>query len=125
MTSEKLTASEKNAYKEVISKMTTLENKEDASRLLLTLPDDVLKFYLTDFKIDEQTITVKDQLELMKLTSKKKGEKTTENALKLIDEMPKSVKKLVEPTIDMKEIKTIGFGLGLIYFISALLILLF
>ena len=34
--------------------------------------------------------------------------------------MPKSVKKLVEPTIDMKEIKTIGFGLGLIYFISAL-----
>ena len=120
MTSEKLTASEKNAYKEVISKMTTLENKEDASRLLLTLPDDILKFYLTDFKIDEQRITVKDQLELMKLTSKKKGEKSTENALKLIDEMPKSVKKLVEPTIDMKEIKTIGFGLGLIYFISAL-----
>ena len=74
MTSEKLTASEKNAYKEVISKMTTLENKEDASRLLLTLPDDVLKFYLTDFKIDEQRITVKDQLELMKLTSKMKGE---------------------------------------------------
>ena len=67
MTSEKLTASEKNAYKEVISKMTTLENKEDASRLLLTLPDDVLKFYLTDFKIDEQTITVKDQLELITL----------------------------------------------------------
>ena len=56
----------------------------------------------------------------MKLTSKMKGEKLTENALKLIDEMPKSVKKLVEPTIDMKEIKTIGFGLGLIYFISAL-----
>ena len=53
----------------------------------------------------------------MKLTSKMKGEKSTKNALKLIDEMPKSVKKLVEPTIDMKEIKTIGFGLGLIYFI--------
>ena len=120
MTSEKLTASEKNAYKEVVSKMTTLENKEDASKLLLTLPDNVLKFYLTDFKINGQTITVKDQLELMKLTSKMKGEKSTKNALKLIDEMPKSVKKLVEPTIDMKEIKTIGFGLGLIYFISAL-----
>ena len=120
MTSDKLTASEKNAYKEVISKMTTLESKEDASKLLLTLPDNVLKFYLTDFKIDGQTITVKDQLELMKLTSKMKGETSTENALKLIDEMPKSVKKLVEPTIDMKEIKNIGFGLGLIYFISAL-----
>ncbi len=120
MTSDKLTASEKNAYKEVISKMTTLENKEDASKLLLTLPDNVLKFYLTDFKIDGQTITVKDQLELMKLTSKMKGETSTENALTLIDEMPKSVKKLVEPTIDMKEIKNIGFGLGLIYFISAL-----
>ena len=120
MTSDKLTASEKNAYKEVVSKMTTLESKEDASKLLLTLPDNVLKFYLTDFKIDGQTITVKDQLELMKLTSKMKGEKSTENALTLIDEMPKSVKKLVEPTIDMKEIKNIGFGLGLIYFISAL-----
>ncbi len=120
MTSDKLTSSEKNAYKEVVSKMTTLESKEDASKLLLTLPDNVLKFYLTDFKIDGQTITVKDQLELMKLTSKMKGETSTENALKLIDEMPKSVKKLVEPTIDMKEIKNIGFGLGLIYFISAL-----
>ncbi len=120
MTSDKLTDKEKNEYKEVLSKMSTLENKEDASKLLLTLPDNVLKFYLTDFKIDGQTITVKDQLELMKLTSKMNGEKSTENALKLIDEMPKSVKKLVEPTIDMKEIKAIGFGLGLIYFISAL-----
>ena len=62
--SEKLTASEKNAYKEVISKMTTLENKEDASKLLLTLSDNVLKFYLVDFKINGQTITVEDQLEL-------------------------------------------------------------
>ncbi len=120
MTSDKLTDKEKKEYKEVLSKMSTLENKEDASKLLLTLPDNVLKFYLTDFKIDGQTITVKDQLELMKLTSKMNGEKSTENALKLIDEMPKSVKKLVEPTIDMKEIKTIGFGLGLLYFISAL-----
>ena len=120
MTSDKLSIEEKSKYKEVLSKMSTLENKEDASKLLLTLPNNVLKYYLADFKIDGQTITVKDQLELMKLTSKMKGEKSTENALKLIDEMPKSVKKLVEPTIDMKEIKTIGFGLGLIYFISAL-----
>ena len=120
MSSDKLSDKEKNEYKEVLGKMSALENKEDVSKLLLTLPDNVLKFYLNDFKIDGETITVKDQLELMKLTSKMKGEKSTENALKLIDEMPKSVKKLVEPTIDMKEIKTIGFGLGLIYFISAL-----
>ncbi len=120
MSSDKLSDKEKNEYKEVLGKMSTLENKEDASKLLLTLPDNILKFYLNDFKIDGETITVNDQLELMKLTSKMKGEKSTENALKLIDEMPKSVKKLVEPTIDMKEIKTIGFGLGLIYFISAL-----
>ena len=120
MSSDKLSDKEKNEYKEVLGKMSTLENKEDASKLLLTLPDNILKFYLNDFKIDGETITVNDQLELMKLTSKMKGEKSTENALKLIDEMPKSVKKLVEPTIDMKEIKTIGFSLGLIYFISAL-----
>ena len=119
MMSSEISDSEKAKFQKTMSLMSNANDKEK-SALFLSLPDNILKYFLEDITIDNTKINVNDQLALIKLYSKMNGEKKTEKALKLIDKMPKSVKKLVEPGIDMDTIKTLGITLGIIYLVSSL-----
>ena len=119
MMSSEISDDDKDKFQKVMSLMSSAKENEK-STLFLSLPDNILKYFLEDITIDNTKINIDDQLALIKLYSKMNGEKKTEKALKLIDKMPKSVKKLVVPGIDMASIKTLGITLGIIYLVSSL-----
>ena len=81
----------------------------------ISLPQQEQKKFLKNFKIKKQLITVEDQLEFVKLTSKIDQSKVTEDSLKIIDQLPKSIKTLVEPKINLKKLYKASLILGLIY----------
>lgn len=118
--SSEISNDDKQKFQDAMTKMSSIENKEEASELLLSLPNSILSELLTDIKVDNTKITVKDQIELLSLTSKMNGETTTNNALKQFDKLPKSVYSLVKPKIDMDKVKDIGFLLAALYVISAI-----
>jgi ATP-binding cassette subfamily B protein len=107
---------------EIIKAMQDLSSTDQDSikEAFLSLPDNVLEYFLDDIKIDNVTITKKDQLEMMNLVSEMNGEVKTEKALEIIDKLPKSVYKLVKPTIDMDKIKKIALTMAIIYLTSAI-----
>lgn len=95
-------------------------NKEESLKLLIGLPDKVLTYLLDDIMVDKTKITAKDQVEVLKLASQIGTEKTTENALKLLDKLPKSVYKLIEPKIDTNRLKKLAIFMTSLYLISAI-----
>ena len=57
---------------------------------------------------------------MFKIYSKMDGEERTENALALIDDLPKSVYDLVKPEIDMQKIKNLAIFMIILYLASSL-----
>ena len=95
--------------------------KEDnLSALILSMPDSVLKVLFDDIVVDNITISVSDQIEMTKLLSKMGTETGTENALKIMDELPESVYKVIEPEMNMARIKKIAIFMGTLYIVSSL-----
>ena len=73
-----------------------------------------------DIVIDGVTITVEDQMEMMKLSSQMGEEIDPDKALALIDELPESVNSLVKPKMDMEAIKDLAIFMGILYLVSAI-----
>ena len=73
-----------------------------------------------DIVIDGVTITVEDQMEMVKLSSQMGEEIDPDKALALIDELPESVYSLVKPKMDLEAIKDLAIFMGILYLVSAL-----
>ena len=114
-----LTLEEKSQTEKVLSGMTDV-SKQAVSAMILELPDKVLEYIISDIEIDGVTISSKDQIAVLRLSLKLGDEINTENALKMIDELPVSVYNLVKPSIDMDEIKSLAIFMGVLYVVSAL-----
>lgn len=95
-------------------------DQEKALNALLSLPDKALSYLLADIKVDKTTITATDQIATIKLASQMQNAKEAENAVSLIDQLPKSVYNLVKPQIDMDGIKKLALFMAGLYLISAL-----
>ena len=95
-------------------------DQEKALNALLSLPDKALSYLLDDIKVDKTTITPTDQIATIKLASQMQNAKEAENAVSLIDQLPKSVYNLVKPQIDMDGIKKLALFMAGLYLISAL-----
>ncbi len=119
MTSKDISDEDKKTFNEFLTDMKSVEDKEKATALFLKLPDSILLVFLDDISIDNTTITSEDELAMLKLFGSAKVT-TTEDGLKLIDQLPKSVYKLIEPKIDMDKIKSLAILMATIYIISAL-----
>ena len=78
------------------------------------------KKYLKEITVKKQTISVEDQIKFIKLTSNINKEGSTEEALLIIDNLPKSIKKLVEPKLDIEELKVRATILGIIYLLNSI-----
>ena len=74
-----------------------------------------------EFTVKNQKITTKDQIEFLEVTSEIKDTSDVKVLYKKIDEMPKDIKKVVVPTMDMTKIKKISLFLACLYIVSALL----
>ena len=120
LTSNEISSDDKQKFQDAMTRLSSIEDKKEASSLLLSLPNSILNEILTEIKVDNTKISTKDQIELLSLTSKMKENSTTDNSLKLLDQLPKSIYNLVKPKIDMTKIKNIGLILAILYLISAL-----
>ena len=73
-----------------------------------------------DIVINGVTITVEDQMEMINIYQKMGEETGTDNALALMDELPKSVYELVKPEMDMIAIRNLAIFMGVLYLVSSL-----
>lgn len=115
---ETISKEDKQLFNETIKNIDTT-NKEKSFLSIISLPESILEQLLKDITVEDTKITVKDQIEMFKLTSKMSKENTLNN-IKLIDELPKSVYSIIEPKIDIDKVKTIIYFMATIYILSAI-----
>ena len=109
----------KQKLEEILHQMSLLESREEASRLLFTLPDSILLELIEEIKVDSKTISRIDQLACIKLMSSMNGKEETE-LLSMFDQLPTSIYEEVKPRIDMDLVYKYVFFLGALYVISAI-----
>ena len=115
------TTTYKNVEITTSDKIALLKASTSTDKKNISLPDSIYHVMLSDFKIDKQLITVDDQIKFLKVISTVPMDKKDATKLyKKLDEMPKSIKKVVEPTMNMKRIKDISLFLAILYICSAL-----
>ena len=73
-----------------------------------------------DIVIENQTISVSDQLKYLEVVSSNKDKNDITELYKKLDLMPKSIKNVIKPTMNLEKIKSIGIFLAVIYILSAL-----
>lgn len=100
--------------------------KEDKKQLLkstsgnVSIPSSVASLLLTDFEIDGNVITALDQAQFLSVMSTLSKDASANEMYEKIDEMPSSIKAIVEPTMNMNSIKRICLFLVILYVCSAL-----
>ena len=92
-----------------------INNKENIS-----FPNSIAKIIFKPFKVDNETISELDQAKFLSISSKMDKKSSSKELYSSIDKMPKSIKKVVEPTMNMKKIKKIGILLSSFYILSAI-----
>jgi len=115
MSSTEISAEDKNTFTNIMSQIPEVEENEISS-LIFGIPTSVMSMLLEDITINNTTIPVEDQINMLSLSKSATGE----NSLALIDELPETVYNLIKPTIDMDEVKTLAIFIGSLYIISAL-----
>ena len=113
MTSPDISLEDKSKFMEIIQKMDKKNNR------LLELPDSILLIIFDDIKVDNVTISSKDQIKTLRVMAKMDTQ-NPEKALKSFDKLPKSVYNLIKPKMDIDSIKSIAIFLGILYVIGAL-----
>jgi len=105
-----------------MSNMQQMQNSTDENRssVFLSMPDSILKILFDAIIVDEVNISVDDQIEMLHLLSNLGDETGTEHALKIMDELPESVYRVIEPEMNIKRIKNIAIFMGTLYLVSSL-----
>ena len=106
-------------FQETLNKITTIENKEEISKIILSLPDSILLELFDGFEIDGKNISNIDQLEFIKLMSEI-DTNNENNILEQFDKLPSSIYELVKPQIDMDLVYKYVFFLATLYVVSAI-----
>ncbi len=75
---------------------------------------------LKDIEIDGITISVKDQIKYLGIVNSMDDSMVTDDLLVLLDKLPKSIKTLIEPKMNMSKVKQRALVLAIIYIISSL-----
>ena len=73
-----------------------------------------------DITINNVTISYKDQIEFITLMSKYNKDSDVSEMYKEIDKLPKNIRKVIEPKMNLTNIKKIALFLGILYILSAL-----
>lgn len=103
--------------------MMVMQSSDKANMLdnLAKLSDNTLELIFKEFTINNQKISSTDQLKFLQITSTIKDKKDAKALYKKIDKMPKSIRKVIEPSMNMAKIKKISLFLACLYIVSALL----
>ncbi len=115
--SEDLTIEEKQDFLNALQ----FSSEDDIVSNLSKLSDNTLKMIFKEFTVKNQKITTSDQIKFLEVASTIKDTSDVKALYKKIDEMPKDIKKVVVPIMNMTKIKKISLFLACLYIVSALL----
>ena len=115
--SEDLTIEEKQDFLNALQ----FSSEDDIVSNLSKLSDNTLKMIFKEFTVKNQKITTSNQIKFLEVASTVKDTSDVKALYKKIDEMPKDIKKVVVPTMNMTKIKKISLFLACLYIVSALL----
>ena len=103
--------------------MMVMQSSDKANMLdnLAKLSDNTLELIFKEFTINNKKISSIDQLKFLQIASTIKDKKDAKALYKKIDKMPKSIRKVIEPSMNMAKIKKISLFLACLYIVSALL----
>lgn len=96
-------------------------DKDNTLDNLAKLSNNTLELIFKEFTINNQKISSTDQLKFLQIASTIKDKKDAKALYKKIDKMPKSIRKVIEPSMNMAKIKKISLFLACLYIVSALL----
>lgn len=120
MTSSQLSFQEK---QELMSAFQTvdLKDKKSSMQMLDQLSSHEKEVFFPEIKVDGTKISSEDQVEYLKLISTMSKKSDAKALYKKVDQMPKSIQRLIKPHMNFKTIKKIALILALLYISSALL----
>ncbi len=95
-------------------------NPQDGIKELFGLSDDIKRKIFTDIEVDGVTISTKDQIKYLEILSTFNKNALTDDTLAKLDELPDSIKGLVEPKMDTKDLTTKAIILGIIYLLNSI-----
>ncbi len=84
------------------------------------LPDTQKELLLSDIEIDNVKVSKKNQIKYLETLSEMSNTKVTNKFLNKLDSMPKSIKKIITPKMNLKEIKKRALILAIIYLSSSI-----
>ena len=85
-----------------------------------SLPDEQKRLYLEDIEFNGTTITIDDELAFINVVSSMNETMVTEDLLSKLDNLPSSIKKHIEPKLNMQELKNKSLVLAIIYLASSI-----
>ena len=112
-----ITSPEKVTFLKSVTQMMDKENKTSTS---LEIPESIQKVFFQDFKIKSTTITSSDQAKFLTIMSGVGDKTNTKELYTKLDKLPKNIKKVIEPVMNMNKIKGIALFLVIVYLLSAL-----
>lgn len=118
MNSDDFSAEDKNALMEVLN---TISTKSDEEKMvsLLSLPENVLKFLLSEIVIDNVVISADDQIALLRIMSNIANASQTE-MYGMLSELPDSIYGLIKPKMNVNVLKKIAILLAVLYVLSSI-----
>ena len=99
---------------------TLSNNPDDAINKFSNLSNEDKEKILKPIVIDNVEINSKDQIVFINIISSMSHDEMSLDALVKLDEMPSSIKKVIEPSMDINELKYRAIILGIIYLLNSL-----
>ena len=111
-----------NDKKEFIKNINNIDgsNKEKMIECLINMPLSIKNIILPDSKIDNVLITSEDKVIFLSSMSNINKDSNVNDIYLSIDKMPNSIKKLVEPKLNINRIKSIVIFMLILYLVSAI-----
>ncbi len=114
---EVIKSGDKKVLLEVVS---NINGEKFDSDQINNIPLSIKKVLLNDTKIDNKIITSEDKFELLNIMGDVTDKDDINTIYKKVDELPKNIKSVLEPKMNMNNIKSIAKLLVYIYLLSAL-----
>ena len=87
---------------------------------IMAMSDKEKEKIFTDIKVDGVIITTNDQIKYIEIISSFDETTVTDDMLSKLDELPDSIKSLVEPKMDTKDLTNKAIILGIIYLLNSI-----
>ena len=104
----------------LVHSLEVFSKKENKNSIKVEIPISIANILFQEMKIEDITITPLEQVEYLNILGSLKQNSTTTELYSSLDKLPDSIRKLVEPTMNINKIRDIALFLCILYVASAL-----